>query len=113
MEVVLSAVLEKRLSPRFLNCSRFLESILTSKKALAETARPNFVPKTTEALPALRKVAHMNECMNGGQLHVKVKGKTDCAVGATVQVVSRAWSALPKSIGLCSLQLLYSFHFLY
>lgn len=104
---------EKILSPPFLDSSTFLQSILTMQKASAKTVLPKSVPTRTEAWTVFHRILYMKESMSDGGLHAKMQGKTGCRIGVAVQIMTRAWIALSKSIGLGSFQTGYAPYSLY
>lgn len=54
---------EKGTSPIFLSESKFLQTVVAKKKAVAESRLPQSVPTTTEALLLLHDISYVNSCI--------------------------------------------------
>lgn len=106
--MVLSTVPGENLSSTFLNGSTLLYNILTKEQAPAKTTLPKCVPTIAKALLVFHGITHVNECAADGLLHVKMQWKMCCRIRAAMQIVTRAYSTLSKSVGLGSFQTAFS-----
>lgn len=72
MRVLFLAVLEKKMSPTFLNDSTFLQSILTMNTGSATVTLSKSVPTTTKASLFFHGVADVNESVSDAWLDVRM-----------------------------------------
>lgn len=96
---------EKGFSALFLNGSKVLQSVEAKKKAAAKTILPKSIPTMTEALLRFQGIENLNSCLHNQFLYSRI--------GAAVQMVRRAWSALLKPNGLRNLRTAYWPYFIY
>lgn len=97
----------------FLNGTTLLQCVLAKKKAVANTSLPQFVPTSMEALLHFDGTAYVNTCLQKRLLHAKLHWKSRSQIAVAVQLVTTAWSALSRSIGLEDLQIAYWTYFIY
>lgn len=90
-----------------------MQCILFTERASACAALSKSDQATTESVFLFHGIARVKECMADGRLFTRMQWNTGCCITAALQVVGRAWSALPKSIELGALQTEYSRYSLY